>query len=236
MLAGDAAEIVDKAVGCLRHVQHLGRGRRPAPTGRSSRRRGRAPRPVVPLCVAGLRSGRIGGDNNPAGEVHTTGHQRNLRAAVATGGGEQQPMAWPGEVESSAKSTALLVLDRPGQGLLTRAPLRSSERRPPSHGHPPGDQGPPPHSTHAHKQHRRGSSHCRLPISGCAVARAPSKGGSVENIVLTSLSVGRDHRGVGGCELRRDNAPQVVGGILRRGGAGEGGRLVGDRQGDRHLL
>jgi hypothetical protein len=24
MLAGDAAEIVDEAVGCLRHVQHLG--------------------------------------------------------------------------------------------------------------------------------------------------------------------------------------------------------------------
>jgi hypothetical protein len=60
--------------------------------------------------------------------------------------------------------------------------------------------------------------------------------GSVENIVLSSLIVGRDHRGVGGCELRRDHAPQVIGGILRGGGAGEGGRLVGDRQGNRHLL
>ena len=99
MLAGDAAEVVDEALNCLRHVQHLGvavdlHPRAVPVVGEDEHRY-----PRVPLGVAGLRSGRIGGDDNPALEVHTTGHRRNLRAAVAAGGSEQQPMAWTGEVE-----------------------------------------------------------------------------------------------------------------------------------------
>jgi hypothetical protein len=42
---------------------------------------------------------RAGYVDDPALEVHTTGHRRNLRAAVAASGGEQQPMAWTDEVE-----------------------------------------------------------------------------------------------------------------------------------------
>src|SRR5215218_11175928 len=98
MLAGDGAKVLDQAVDRLRQVEHLGfaidlHPRAVPVVGKDEHRD-----LWVSLGVAALRPGRIGGDDDPTLRVDTAGDRRDLRAAVATGGGEQETVAGTDEV------------------------------------------------------------------------------------------------------------------------------------------
>jgi hypothetical protein len=67
-----------------------------------------------------VTSSRICGNDNPALQVDTTGQRRNLRAAVATIGSEQQPMAWTDEAEKLCPFGGGVSRNRSGHGATLR--------------------------------------------------------------------------------------------------------------------
>src|SRR5829696_5644225 len=120
----DRPVLPDETVCSIRHVRYFGvavdlHPRAVPVVGEDQHRALR-----VPFGVAGLHSGRIGGDDDPAPVVHTTGHRRDLRAAVPAVVASSN--RWRGRTKSSnpAKSTVVLVAIDPAikRLLLARVP------------------------------------------------------------------------------------------------------------------